>query len=128
MNTAPADAAPEAAPGPPEEKTARRSEEWTKGAQTADTLTTRAVEAGHSADHIAAMHEQALGDREGGDWEAGYRETAAHETQELREMADREAEDLQAARDEADAIGGARGGDERDRDAEAERDEPEAGS
>jgi len=128
MSTTQAGAAPQVEPGPPDESASRQSDQWVQGAETADTLTTRAAEAGHSADHIAAMHEQALGDREGGDWEAGYRETAAHEAQELREMADLEAEECQAARDEADVTGGAPAGGARDRDAEAERDEPEAGA
>ena len=110
------------------EDTAGHSEEWIQGAETAAWRTAELAGRGHSADQVAQSHEDHHGDRADGDWDAGYRETAAHDMQELREMADLEAEERQAARDEADATGGGPPGGERDRNAEAERDEPEAGS
>jgi predicted GIY-YIG superfamily endonuclease len=85
---------------------AQPAPEWVKGAQTAHDLIVRQVEAGHSADHIAAQWEGALAtydDEKATDaqreWHAGAKETAADMTQTLREMERAELEQAQADRD-----------------------------
>jgi hypothetical protein len=73
--------------------------EWVKGAETAHGLVLRQMDAGRSADQIAAVHEGALSEFDPAkaspgqlDWARGFRETSTDMVQTYRELETAEAE------------------------------------
>lgn len=96
----------------PAEPELRPATEWMKGAQTAHDLIIHHVQAGHSADQIAARWEQALTSYDDAtatpsqrEWHAGAQQAAADMIQTWRDIQRAEAEQAQAARDQRQAAG-----------------------
>jgi len=88
----------------PAEPEIRPVTEWMKGARTAHELIIGQVQAGHSADQIAARWEQVLASYDGAtatpaqrEWQAGAQQTAADMIQTWREIQRAEAEQAQLA-------------------------------
>ncbi len=86
--------------------------EWMKGAKTAHDLIVRQVEAGYSADRIAARWEQALAAYDDAtatpaqrEWHAGAEETARDMIQTWRDIQRAEAEQALGGKDTADRSG-----------------------
>jgi len=88
----------------PAEPEIRPVTEWMKGARTAHELIIGQVQAGHSADQIAARWEQVLASYDGAtatpaqrEWQAGAQQTAADMIQTWRDIQRAEAEQAQLA-------------------------------
>ena len=85
---------------------ARPATEWMKGAATAHDLVTRQIEAGHSAERIAAQWDQALAAYDDTtatpaqrDWHAGAEQTARDMIETWRDVQRAEAEQALAWKD-----------------------------